>query len=208
MGAIRQPPPPRMDLEEFLAWDDGTDTRYELVRGEPLAMAPAREVHGQLAVAVGGELRAKLKRPCRVIGEAGIRVRSIRDTFLVADAAVTCAPSSPNAVFLTEPRIIIEVLSPSTQDHDRSLKLRAYRTLPTVSDIVLLSSVEILAEHWRRDGTGWHVEDLIGPDAALRLDVQGITLGLGDIYRDIDLTPDDAPDDPPNEGAADTIGTP
>jgi Uma2 family endonuclease len=62
----------RMSLAEFLEWDDGTDTRYELVGGQPVAMAPPSEAHGTVVINLGGQLRSGLRPPCRAVGEAGI----------------------------------------------------------------------------------------------------------------------------------------
>ena len=61
-----------MSLAEFLAWDDGTDRRYELMDGVPIAMAPPLADHGELVIAIGAELGGRLRRPCRAVGEAGI----------------------------------------------------------------------------------------------------------------------------------------
>jgi Uma2 family endonuclease len=70
-----------MTLAEFIDWDDGTDRRYELVDGAPMIMAPGTEAHGELAIALGAEIRSRLAPSCRVISEAGITVPERRDTF-------------------------------------------------------------------------------------------------------------------------------
>ena len=59
-----------MTLAEFLDWDDGTDRRYQLLDGIPVMMAPTLEAHGELALALGAEIRSRLKQPCRVISDA------------------------------------------------------------------------------------------------------------------------------------------
>ncbi len=76
-----------MTADEFLAWDDGTDTRHELVDGEIVAMAPPTDAHGTIAVNVGVEIadRLRARAPCRAIGEAGIRL----------DDATISRPTSP-----------------------------------------------------------------------------------------------------------------
>ena len=92
---MASPAPKHMTLAEFLEWDEGTDRRYELLDGTPVMMAPTLEAHGELAVALGAEIRARLKQPCRVISEAGIVIRDRADTYYIADLAVTCAPREP-----------------------------------------------------------------------------------------------------------------
>ena len=120
----------RMTLAEFLDWDDGSDRRHQLVDGIPTMMAPALEAHGELAISIGAEIRSRLQPPCRVIGEAGITIPDRRDTFYVADLAITCAPREPGRRIVALPVVIVEVLSPSTGPVDRWRKVADYRTLP------------------------------------------------------------------------------
>jgi hypothetical protein len=95
--------PRRMKLAEFLDWDDGSHRRYELVDGFPLMMAPATEAHGELAAVLCAEIRNRLRPPCRVIGEAGIMIPDRRDTYYVADLAVTCASREPGRRMVVDP---------------------------------------------------------------------------------------------------------
>ena len=81
----------RMTVAEFLTWDDGTDTRYELVGGDVVAMTPPLEIHGTVVTNLGAELRSRLRPPCRVVTEAGIVRPGQDDTYYQADLAVTCA---------------------------------------------------------------------------------------------------------------------
>ena len=66
------PAPRRMSLAEFLEWDDGTDTLYELIDGQVLAMAPARDAHGTIVMNLGPAIGPGLTPPCRIVGNAGI----------------------------------------------------------------------------------------------------------------------------------------
>src|SRR5690242_542637 len=71
-----------MTVDDFLRWEDGTDTRYELVGGVVYAMAPPMPSHGRLATALAGEIRTALRSraPCGVYGEAGIVRPDLNDT--------------------------------------------------------------------------------------------------------------------------------
>jgi Uma2 family endonuclease len=64
--------PRRMTLAEFLEWHDDTDTCYELIDGEIVAIAPPRDVHGTIVMNLGIAIGPRLKPPCRVVGNAGI----------------------------------------------------------------------------------------------------------------------------------------
>ena len=174
-----------MTVEEFLAWDDGTDTRYELVGGEVFAMAPPSRTHGRLVMNMGGEIRSRLRPPCAVDVEAGIRLQSKNDTYYQADLAVSCQPLAPDQRMVPEPMIIVEVLSASTEAYDRGTKLPHYRAIPSVKEIVLVASSAIAAEVWRRTPDGWAVSELTDPKAIVKLDSAGIELPLSSIYEGV-----------------------
>jgi Uma2 family endonuclease len=173
-----------MTLAEFLQWDDGTDRRYELLDGVPVMMAPSLEAHGELAAALGAEIRARLQPPCRVISEAGIVVPDRADSYYVADLVVTCAPREPGRRMVVEPVLVVEVLSPSTGQIDRWRKVADYRTLPSVQEILVVFSDERRVEVQRRTPDGWRVEDLIG-QAEMALSCCGAPVPLEAVYRDL-----------------------
>jgi Uma2 family endonuclease len=171
----------QMTLAEFLHWDDGTDTRYELIDGRPVAMAPPAPKHSIIAAKIGGALEAGLKRSCYVGTNAGV-VRADRDDmYFVADLVVSCTPIGADTVTIPEPILVVEVLSPTTAEHDRGGKLPEYRRIGSVQEIVLVASEHRHVEIWRRRGTKWEVEDLIG-DAVLELAALGVTIPLAAIY--------------------------
>jgi Uma2 family endonuclease len=179
--AMAEPAEKRWTVEEFLAWDDGTDRRYELVDGRIMAMAPPSEALANIVINLGAELRSRLRPPCRVVGELGVRLPDRDDSFYQFDLAVTCAPTDPARRYVAEPALIVEVLSPSTALHDRGRKLDHDRELPSLKEILLVASEERRVQHWRRDGARWVVDDLIG-DADLRLTTVPDPIPLAAIY--------------------------
>jgi Uma2 family endonuclease len=183
---MAEPAEKRMSLAEFLEWDDGTDTRYELIDGRLRAMAPPIEAHGTIIANLARHIGNRLKPPCRVVVEAGIIPLDRADAWYQADLVVTCAPAERGARALAQPRLIVEVLSPSTAAHDRGVKLADYRKLAEVEQILLVASEDRHVEVWRRAGDGWNVQDLIG-DAAVPLTINGPPLPLADIYEGVAL---------------------
>jgi Uma2 family endonuclease len=170
-------------IDEFLSFDDGTDARYELIRGEIVAMAPPSGIHGALAGGLAVAIGAKLPRPCRVVTEAGIVLPDRIDAYYQADVAVTCAGLTPGPS-VPEPIVIVEVLSPSTAATDYLRKLPDYRGVPSVDDILLVSSTEPRIEHWGREADGWRVQDLRG-EGVVRLQAFDIEIVVADLYQDL-----------------------
>ncbi len=183
----------RMTLSEFLRWEDGTDTRYELLAGSPVAMAPPAPAHGflaaQLCIRVGAALQSR--RPCRVQVEAGIARPDRDDTCYVADLAVTCTPPPRGDQLISDPVLIVEVLSPRTGLYDRQVKVADYRRIASVEEILLIDSASVFAEVLRREGDRWITEIVRGPQATLSLASIGLTATMSDLYEGIEL-PDQA----------------
>ncbi len=175
-----------MTVAEFLDWDDGTDRHHELVVGEILAMAFPSEAHGVIAASIVAEIRGVLRPPCRVVIQAGVVLPDRADCFYQADLAVTCTPPRPGTRAVVDPVLIVEVLSPSTADRDRGVKLVDYRQIPSVHEILLVSSEERRAELWRRVDGQWLVRDLIG-EATIRLETCGLDLAMAAIYDQVAL---------------------
>ena len=170
-------------LDEFLGFDDGTDTRYELFEGQIVAMAPASDVHGALVARLAVRIGAGLRPPCELVIEAGIVPPERADSWYQADLAVTCAGLTGQQ-YLTEPVLIVEVLSPSTATTDRERKLPDYRAIPSLQDILVVSSSEPRIEHFRREAEGWKIHDLRG-QGTVRLQAWDLTLDLADLYAGV-----------------------
>jgi Uma2 family endonuclease len=173
----------KMTLEEFLRWEDGTDTRYELIGGFPVAMAPSREAHGVLAIRLGARIEGALakRRPCRAISEAGVLDPDRSDTFFVADIAVTCAPFG-RSQYVQDPVLLVEILSPSTERHDRRIKIPAYQQIPSVQEILVVDSGARYAALHRRQGAQWIIQISRGDDGVISLASVGIEMPLRELY--------------------------
>jgi Uma2 family endonuclease len=187
----------RMTVAEFLRWEDGTDTRYELLGGCPVAMAPPAIAHGILALRLGARIDAALRSrsPCFGQSEAGIARPDRNDTCYIADLAVTCTPPERDQQLLQDPLLIVEILSPGTALYDRQTKVSDYRRIPSVQEILLIDSASIFAEVLRREGDRWITEVVRGPQAILSLALIGLTAAMSELYEGIDL-PDQAAAEP------------
>jgi Uma2 family endonuclease len=178
-----------MTLTEFLSWDtkDPSGCPWQLIDGEPVAMAPGSETHAALQGEIGALLRNHLVErggPCRLLSQPGIvpRVRSNRN-FRIPDLAVTCAPPALG-LMVPDPILLIEILSPSNEAQTRA-NIWAYTTIPSVQEILAIHSTRIEAEMLRRNADGsWPAEpDIITAPDTLTLDGIDFAKKLAALYR-------------------------
>ena len=150
--------PPFMDVADFLAWPgDGTPTRYELVDGVLRAMAPATPTHNtivsNLTLLIGNHL-ARHRGDCHVETTPGIQPRLRADwNFRIPDLGVTCRPAERDAAMMPEPILLVEVLSASNAAETWD-NVRAYASIPSVREILVLHATRIRAEILTRDSEG------------------------------------------------------
>jgi Uma2 family endonuclease len=189
MAALRKPAPARMTLPEFLSWDaaDPSGAAWQLIDGEPVAMAPGSETHAALQAEIGALLRNHLIEqgsPCRLLSQPGIvpRVRSNRN-FRIPDLGVTCAPPS-QGLMVPDPVLLIEILSPGNEAQTRA-NIWAYTTIPSVREILAVHSTRIEAELLRRGADGnWPEEpDIHTGSDTLTLGSIGFATKLAAFYR-------------------------
>ena len=183
--------PVRMSVDEFLAWQPGDGRAWQLVDGEPQAMAPASTTHAilqnELARQIGNHLAAT-GSPCISMTAPGVTPHvQASHNMRVPDLAVTCSEHDRNAAGLTDPVLVVEILSPSNQGETWA-NVWAYATIPSAQEILVLHSVRVGAELLRRnpDG-GWPREPLSIIAGDLVLDSIGFRTSLAGIYSNTRL---------------------
>jgi Uma2 family endonuclease len=174
----------RMTVDAFLEWDDGTDTRYELIDGRVVAMNPLMAPHAALLTSLGAALLARVPKGCRVYTGGGARNLADDWNFRVPDVVVSCTRSLKN--WIESPVLVCEILSPSTARLDVTTKLDFYRALPSVREILVIRTTERHVTLWRRSDPQWIVEDFIG-SALVQLEATTSPVPLDDLYAPLDL---------------------
>jgi Uma2 family endonuclease len=174
----------RMSAEEFLAWSEGEEGRYELVDGVVYAQASECAAHAEMKLRVAIALTNAVRRqrvPCHVLPD-GMAVRVGARTVFEPDAMVYCGPKlPPDALSVESPLIVVEVISPTTGRNDNTRKLAGYFSLPSVRHYLIVDPDERLVAHHERREDGVIVTHILTQGAA-RLDPPGIDLALADLY--------------------------
>ena len=172
----------RLRPEEYLVYEREQPERHELVDGYLYAMTGSSDRHEEIALNLAAALRTHLRGSshCRVYkGDLKIRVA---DDFYYPDVFVRCGELRGDAYFKTDPVMVAEVLSPSTQRYDRGDKRLAYLNLPTLQEYVLISQDRILVEVYSPRETRSCLR-LERPDDLLRLESVDFSISLAELYE-------------------------
>jgi Uma2 family endonuclease len=179
--------PDLITVEEYLAGEQLSDVKHEYVAGRVYAMAGASRGHNQVAGNVFAELRSHLRGgPCQAFiadMKARLKIRQ-QDIFYYPDVIVTCDPRDTDDYFLRFPKLIIEVLSPSTERLDRKEKFESYLTVPTLEEYVLISQEQPDVTCFRRS-SAWEPHVVSGIEAAMHLESVDFTLPLSVVYENV-----------------------
>ena len=174
----------KMTADEFLAWAEGREERWELVDRAPSLMAPERAIHGLTKFAAQRSLFDAIARagsPCQMLPD-GMTVRIDAANAFVPDALVVCdrLPAA-EAIEVENPVIVLEVLSPSTAANDLGRKLGGYFSVASVQHYLVLDAERrVLIGHKR--GRGDAIETRILSDGVLRLDPPGLVVAVADMF--------------------------
>ncbi len=184
-------PSSSMDLTAFLAWEAQQPGRHEFVGGEVHAMSGATATHNTIAGNLSMALRQGLRgTPCRTHME-GVKVQiEAADGVLYPDVFVTCDPvdlSPERETHKSAPKLVIEVLSPSTAAYDRGRKFELYQQLPSLQEYVLVEADRPHVDLFRRNAEGLWVLHPAGPGASVTLSSLGLTLSMDQVYEDVDF---------------------
>lgn len=186
----------RLDPEDFLAWERVQAERHHYVHGEICAMAGGSPRHSFLACRMIVLLGRELGRGrCDVHG-SDLRLGIDATQFVYADAVVACRPlelrPGSNDV-VTNPKVVIEVLSKSTEPYDRGDKQAAYLALGSLAHFILASQREPRVELYTRQDDGSFRFTVHGPGATIELERVGAKLGVDELYAGAFELPGDEP---------------
>lgn len=170
----------RMTALEFLDWDDGTDTRHMLIDGVVVAMAPPSQRHSTIQANVVTAIKARITRPCRALSQAGLVLTA--SVSVQADAAMTCEPVDSGRL-ITQPVLLVEVLSPTTRRDDLGIKVPGYQELPSVREIWAVDDERRSAQTWRRLPDAQWLQSLPIRAGSLRTDALDAEIPLDELYE-------------------------
>ncbi len=181
--ALREP----MTLEDFLAWEERQEARYEFDGWQPVAMTGGTLAHELIGGALRALLRDRLRgKPCRAVGPT-LKIE-VMGRIRYPDAFVYCGEVPPGETVIREPVVVFEVLSRGTARVDRIEKLREYQATDSIRRYVMLEQDAVAATVMERHGGDWHVRVLTDGDVLVMPEID-VSLALADVYADVTLPP-------------------
>ena len=192
-------PVPLTSVMDYLAFERNRPERHEFFDGQIVLQAGASINHNILTANTIGSLYQQLRgKPCVVL-PSDMRIRTPqRRQYMYPDVTVMCGSPTfddEHQDTITNPTVIFEVLSPSSENYDRGRKFQAYRSIPSLQEYVLISQTVFRVEHFtRQNDMIWLMTEYLHPDQVIELSSIVCSLSLATLYEKVDLSGDDTED--------------
>ena len=186
MSGMSAMPIPKLSVEEYLAADRVAERRSEYHDGELFPVPAASWAHARVTMNTARRFSERLDGRACHLADSSVRVRISPTKFVYPDLIVVCG----NPVFtdevqdtITNPKVIVEILSPSTADYDYGGKFALYRRLPSFEEYLLIAQDEPRIEVFRKTpDRRWILSSYEGLESAVRVESLDIDLPLAEIY--------------------------
>jgi Uma2 family endonuclease len=191
----------RYSIDEYVRIAEPSTEKLEYHDGEILAKSGGSFEHSLIVSNINGEIRSRLKgKPYRAV-DSNLRIATPKRSFY-PDGSVICGPPEfdprdKTGQSATNPKVIIEVLSPTTENYDRTEKFDHYRDLPSLQEYILVLQNSARVETYIRTPEGpWIFTPFIGLEAIVKIHAIQIEVPLTEIYANVTFP---APNDPPED---------
>ncbi|MBI3774268.1 MAG: Uma2 family endonuclease [Gammaproteobacteria bacterium] len=169
--------------EDYLQGELHSDVRHEYMQGYVYALVGTSKRHNLIAISVLTALRVHLKpSPCKVY-MSDVKVK-IKDIFFYPDLLVSCSDNKLSPYYETDPVMVVEMLSPSTEAKDRFDKRVVYQCIESLREYVLVEQDKMQIDVYRRMDDGWMLESYVIGDT-VAFESIGFAIPIEEIYADV-----------------------
>jgi Uma2 family endonuclease len=192
------PPHRRTSLKDYLEWEERSGAKHEFYQGQIFAMAGASPRHNRIAGNIFARLHQLLEgTPCEPFAsDQRIRIEAV-DLSTYPDVSIVCGGlelAADDVRAIKNPRVLIEVLSKSTENYDRGPKFELYQHLDSFQEYLLVSQEEArITQYVRQDDGTWRYKLLVGPAETLAIESLHVRLPFAAIYRNVEFGPEVVP---------------
>jgi Uma2 family endonuclease len=179
--------------EEYLALEERSLEKHEFYQGEIFAMAGASIEHNQIVKNTLFIIEEQLRKSSKCqIFPSDLKIHSLGNSlYTYPDLSIICGEIEileNNKNVVTNPTVLIEVLSESTQDYDRGGKFKLYRDIPSLKEYILISSLEVLIEKYNKqiDST-WVLHEYKNLEELVEINTISFSFSVAELYRNVTL---------------------
>jgi len=184
----KQPSGHLMTLDQYLAFEERSEVKYEYVAGEVYAMSGVTTRHNLITLNIAVHLRAVARaRRCKVFA-AEVKVR-FRDRVYYPDVMVACGKAANVDLIVEAPTLVVEVTSPSTRGTDRREKLDTYRRISSLKTYLIVEQRRRHVLAYVRDAHGEWLKHEFDGEGEIALACLDARIAMDQIYEGIDLPP-------------------
>ena len=179
-----------LSIEEYLTLEEEAEEKHEYYQGELFAMAGGTIAHNQIVTNTVGEIHSFLKgKSCQVFESNQKIYVEAATLFTYPDVSIVCDElerwNNRNDI-ITNPIVIVEVLSKKTQNYDRGNKFKFYRSLPSLKEYILVSSLEVLVERYTKQSSGfWNLREAFNPEEDFLIESINFSCSIKELYRKV-----------------------
>lgn len=181
-----------ISIEEYLTIEEESEVKHEYFQGELFAMAGGTVSHNRIVRNTLTAIDVFLEeKECEVF-PSDLKVHNeINTLFTYPDLSIVCgklAYWNTRSDVITNPVVLIEVLSKKTQNYDRGQKFRLYRSIPSLKEYILISSLEMLVEHYTKQSTGfWTFREITNAEEEVKIESIGLACPVKTLYRGVNF---------------------
>jgi len=184
--------------EQYLEAERKAEYKSEYYQGVVYAMAGGSPVHSLIAMNLGGELRQALKKRRCFVYSSDLRLRvTPAGLYTYPDIQVLCGEplfADDQKDTLTNPTVVVEILSKSTEARDRGFKFSQYRKIESLQECFLVSQLEPRVERYlRQPGDQWLLTESTGLDGSFRSESLACSIPLAEVYDKVEFAPETTP---------------
>jgi Uma2 family endonuclease len=175
-----------INLIEYLESEDSSQIRHEYLNGQVFGMSGGSREHSLITGNIHNRLKNYLRGSGCQVFASDMKVRIETDNvFYYPDVVVTCNSQDTEKFFLTKPCLIVEVLSPSTENIDRREKLLTYKKIEDLQEYILISQDEVKVELYRKDKDNNWLKYILDKNDSVILDSVNLQLTMTEVYEDV-----------------------
>ncbi|MBB1283559.1 Uma2 family endonuclease [Flavisolibacter sp. BT320] len=179
-----------ISIEDYLSLEETAEEKHEYYRGEIFAMAGGTIAHNQIVSNTVSEINYFLREKNCQVFPSDLKVHNEANSlFTYPDISIVCGEPQKwqdRNDTITNPVVIIEVLSESTQLYDRGQKFKLYRNIPSLKEYLLLSSLEYMVEHYTRQADEtWNFRELSNPEDRFTIESIDFSCPIKELYRNV-----------------------